>query len=561
MHTRDYLEIGIFLLVLTALTPILGKWMAGIYQKPTGAAFKCLGWLERACYCGAGVDAERGMGWKEYLAALLWFNFLGFLLLFVILLAQGIPLLNPQGIKGLGVWLAFNTAVSFVTNTNWQAYSGEAQLSYLSQMVGLGVQNFVSAGTGMAVAVALARGLAGREIKTVGNFWADMTRSVVYILLPLCLVFAVFLVSQGVVQGFGGYVEAKTLEGAAQMIPQGPAASQIAIKQLGTNGGGFFGVNSAHPFENPTPLSNFFQVLSILLIPSAFVIMYGHLVENRRQGWSLWWAMMGLLLIGLVVALWSEFHPALPGEVMMEGKEVRFGVANSVLWGVATTAASNGSVNAMHDSFSPLAGLVCLFNLKLGEIIFGGVGAGLYGMIMFVLLTVFLAGLMVGRTPEYLGKKIGAREIIWAVAAILIPNVCVLGGSALAVLLPAGTATLTNAGPHGLSEILYAFASASGNNGSAFGGLGADNPFYNTILAICMLLGRFGVIIPALAIAGAMGAKKTSVAGPGTFPTTGPLFVGLLIAVILIVGGLTYMPALSLGPIMDHLLWQSGRTF
>jgi K+-transporting ATPase ATPase A chain len=455
-----------------------------------------------------------------------------------------------------------NTAVSFVTNTNWQNYSGEAVMSYLTQMLGLTVQNFLSAATGMAVLVAMARGLARKSGHTLGNFWADLVRSTLYILVPLSVVFALVLVAQGVVQTFSPYVDAVSLEGHAQQIPLGPAASQIAIKQIGTNGGGFFGVNSAHPFENPTPLTNFLEMLFILLLPSALVDTYGRLVGSRRQGWVILAAMYLLFIAGLAFALWAEYQPGpLTGLVNMEGKETRFGVANSVLWATATTAASNGSVNCMHDSLSPLAGMVAMVNLMLGEVVFGGVGAGLYGMLMYVLLTVFMAGLMVGRSPEYLGKRVEKGEVIWAMVATLVPFVLLLLFSAIACVASFGLSSLNNSGPHGLSEILYAFSSMAGNNGSAFAGLTGNTDFYNLSGAFVMLVCRFVVIIPALAIAGSMAAKKITPPGAGTFPTDSLLFVLMLIGVVVIVSGLTHFPALTLGPIIEHLLMLQGRGF
>jgi K+-transporting ATPase ATPase A chain len=478
-------------------------------------------------------------------------------------LVQGTLPLNPQKLSNVPFALALNTAVSFVTNTNWQAYSGEAVMSYLTQMLGLTVQNFLSAATGIAVLLVLTRGLARRSAATVGNFWADVVRSTLYILLPLSFLLAVVLVSQGVVQTFAAYPQAVSLEGKAHEIPLGPAASQIAIKQLGTNGGGFFGVNSAHPFENPTLLSNFLQMLALLLIPAALTNTYGRLVGSQRQGWVIFAAMMLLFVAGLGGALWAEQqpNPALAGLPNLEGKETRFGIMNSVIWATATTAASNGAVNAMHDSFSPLGGLVAMFNLMLGEVVFGGVGAGLYGMLMCVVLTVFLAGLMVGRTPEYLGKRIEAREVTLAMIAVLAPCGVVLFLSALACLTPAALTSLNNAGPHGLSEILYAFASMANNNGSAFAGLNANTPFYNLLGALAMFVGRFVVILPVLAIAGSLATKKFSPPSPGTFPTDGGLFVLLLCGVVLIVAGLTFFPALTLGPLVEQLLMQQGRVF
>lgn len=563
MKPHDWLQLALFLAALVALTPLLGRFMARVFAGEPHILLRPLGWLERLIYRASGVDGAREMSWRGYTAALMGFNIAGCLLLLIIQMTQAWLPLNPAGQPNVPFDLAVNTAVSFMTNTNWQAYSGEATMSYFTQMAGLAVQNFTSAATGIAVALALTRGLARRTSATIGNFWADLTRSTLYVLLPLSLLFAVVLVQQGVVQTFAPYATATTLEGAEQVIPLGPVASQIAIKQLGTNGGGFLGVNAAHPFENPTPFSNFLTMLAIFVIPSALVNMYGRLVGNPRQGWSIWAAMIALFLIGLGTMCWAEFQPNPTTGLTsaMEGKETRFGVFNSVLFATTTTSASCGAVNAMHDSLSPLAGLVAMVNMMLGEVVFGGVGAGLYGMLMFVLLTVFIAGLMVGRTPEYLGKKIEAAEIKWAVVAVLTPCVCILVGTAVSLSTPVGTATLNNAGPHGLSEVLYAWTSAAANNGSAFAGIGVNNPFYNYGLAIAMFVGRFAVIVPVLAIAGSLAAKKTAPASSGTFPTTGATFTLLLIAVVVIVGALTFLPALTLGPIVEHLLMRGGRTF
>jgi K+-transporting ATPase ATPase A chain len=556
MELRDFAQLALYLLALVLATPVLGGFMAQVFQGRRTVLSPLLTPVESVIYRVSGVDEKHGMRWTEYCLSLLAFNAVGFVFLFLLQLAQRWLPLNPARLGNVPAPLAFNTAVSFMTNTNWQAYSGESTMSYLTQMLGLGVQNFVSAATGMAVMLALTRGLVARSADALGNFWADLTRSTLYVLLPLSLILAVVLVSQGVVQTFHPYAQATTLEGAQQIIPLGPAASQIAIKQLGTNGGGFFGVNSAHPFENPTPLSNFLEVLALLLIPAGLTYTYGTMVGNRRQGWVLFAAMMALFLAGLAVTWWAEVSGG-----SFEGKETRFGIFNSALWATATTCASNGAVNAMHDSFSPLGGMIPMFNMMLGEVIFGGVGAGMYGMLMFVILTVFIAGLMVGRTPEYLGKKIEAHEIRWAVVAVLLPCALTLLGSALAVVLPSGLASLNNKGPHGLSEILYAFSSAAGNNGSAFAGLNANTTFYNFALGIVMLVARFGVIIPALAIAGSLAPKRIAPVTAGTFSTDGATFGLLLIAVILIVGALTFFPVLSLGPIAEHLLMQAGRTF
>ncbi|MGE3728181.1 MAG: potassium-transporting ATPase subunit KdpA [Candidatus Sericytochromatia bacterium] len=563
MAFSDWLQVALFILLLLAAVPILGEYMAQVYQGQKTFLSPVLGPLEMGVYAVAGVNPSDSGDWKKYTQGLLWFNALGFLFLLGLLLLQAFLPLNPQKLAPMELGVAVNTAMSFMTNTNWQAYSGESTLSYLSQMLGLGVQNFVSAATGMAVMVVLARGLAGKQIKTLGNFWVDLTRSVVYILLPLSLLLALALVSQGVVQSFSAYPSATTLEGAQQVVPLGPAASQIAIKQLGTNGGGFFGINSAHPFENPTPVSNFLQMLAILLIPAALTWTYGRLVGSLRQGIVLLAAMGVLAGSSLGLSLWAEFgsNPASGNLPFLEGKETRFGIVNSVIWSVSTTLASNGSVNAMHDSFSPLAGGLALFNMMLGEVVFGGVGAGLYGILMFVILTVFIAGLMVGRSPEYLGKKIEGAQIRMAALAVILPSAVVLLFTALAVLLPVGLKVLNNAGPHGLSEILYAFTSMANNNGSAFGGLTVNTPFYTWLGALAMLIGRFGVILPVMAIAGQMAQKQAVPASGGTFPTDGGLFVILLVSVILIIGGLTFFPVLALGPLVEHGLMLQGKVF
>lgn len=563
MSALELLQIIVYFGVLIVCVPLLGGYMAKVFSGERTLLTPILRPVEGFMYRVSGVNPAEEQTWKQYTLALLAFNLLGFLVLFILQLTQGILPLNPAHLGSVEPFLAFNTATSFMTNTNWQAYGGETTMSYLTQMIGLNVQNFVSAATGVAVVIALTRGLARKSAATIGNFWTDLVRCVLYVFLPLCLVLALILISQGVVQNFNGYVEANTLSGDTQVIPQGPAASQIAIKQLGTNGGGFFNTNSTHPYENPTPLSNFLQMLSILLIPAALTYTYGVMVGNKRQGWVIFMAMLFLLLVGFAAMLVSEYstNPAYGVTGVMEGKETRFGIANSILWGAATTAASNGSVNAMHSSFSPLAGGIALLNIMLGEVIFGGVGAGLYGMLIFVILTVFIAGLMVGRTPEYLGKKIEAREIKLAIIAVLLPSACILLFSALASVTDAGLNSRANSGPHGLTEILYAFSSGAGNNGSAFAGLNANTPFYNMLIGLAMWVGRFGVILPALAIAGSMGGKRIAPPSPGTFPTDGPLFAGLLIAVILIVGALTFFPALSLGPVVEQFLMNARRTF
>lgn len=563
MNGFDWLQVVIYLGALLALTPVLGGWMARIYSGEKHLLQRPLGWLEKLFYRYADCDPQEEMDWRRYTAALLWFNVIGFVAVFLLQLLQAKLPFNPQAMPNVSWPLALNTAVSFVTNTDWQNYSGEAVLSYLTQMLGLTVQNFVSAATGMAVLIAMTRGLARKSGHTLGNFWADLVRSTLYILVPLSIIFAVVLVTQGVVQTFSPYANAISLEGHAHQIPLGPAASQIAIKQIGSNGGGFFGLNSAHPFENPTPLANFLEMLALLLLPSALVDTYGRMVGSRRQGWAILAAMYVLFIAALSFALWAEFqpNPLTPGLANMEGKETRLGVANSVLWATATTDASNGSVNAMHDSLSPLAGMVAMVNLMLGEVVFGGVGAGLYGMLMYVLLTVFMAGLMVGRSPEYLGKRVEKGEVIWAMVATLVPFILLLLFSAIACVSSVGLSSLNNAGPHGLSEILYAFASMAGNNGSAFGGLTGNTNFYNLSGAFVMLVSRFVVIIPALAIAGSMAPKKIAPPSAGTFPTDTALFVVMLIGVVVIVCGLTHFPALTLGPIIEHLLMQQGRVF
>lgn len=519
--------------------------------------------IERGIYKVSGVDPAQEMSWKAYAISLLAFNFMGGLLLLAMELTQQWLPLNPQHLPNVPLGLAANTATSFMTNTNWQAYSGEATMSYFTQMAGLAVHNFVSAATGVAVAAALARGVVRKQANSIGNFWADLTRSTLYLLLPLSIAIALILTQQGVVQTFQGYATATTVEGATQQIPLGPAASQIAIKQLGTNGGGFFGQNSTHPFENPTPLSNFIEVFVIFWLGSALVYMFGVMARDKRQGWAIWAAMFVLFAAGFAVVCWAELqpNPALGLTTSLEGKEVRFGQFNSALFATVTTDASCGAVNSMHDSLTPVSGLVLLTNMMLGEVVFGGVGAGFYGMLMFVLLTVFIAGLMVGRTPEYLGKKIEAREVTWAIIAVLAPGILILIGSALTMLYPAAMNSRNNAGPHGLTEVVYAFTSAAANNGSAFAGLNANTDWYNYALALNMFLGRFGIIIPVLSIAGSLAQKKTSAPSIGTFPTNGPVFTILLISVVLIVGALTFFPVLSLGPIIEHFLMQAGRTF
>jgi len=560
---NELIQVSLYLLVLIALTPLLGRYMAKVYMNEQHIMKPVMSWLESLVYRLGRIDRNGEMNWKTYTISLILFNFLGFIVVFLLMMLQRHLPLNPQHLPGTSWHLSLNTAVSFMTNTNWQSYSGETSLGYLVQLLGLTVQNFLSAATGMAVFVALMRGLTRKTTSDLGNFWVDLTRSIVYILLPLSIVLAILLTGQGVVQSFSPYVKATTLQGTEQVIPLGPAASQIAIKQLGTNGGGFFGANSAHPFENPTPFSNFLQVLAILLIPAALTFTYGRFAGSNRKGWTLFLVMFFLFSVALISSLYSEYshNAVLNISAGMEGKETRFGVANSVLWSVATTSASNGSVNAMHDSLSPISGMIAMFNIMLGEVIFGGVGAGLYGMIIFVILTVFISGLMVGRTPEFLGKKVEAHEVKMAIIAVLAPSLVILLFSAWACVSPAGLKGLNAAGPHGLSEILYAFSSAGGNNGSAFAGLGTNTAFYNVTLAIGMLIGRFGVIIPVMAIAGTMAGKKITPPSSGTFRTDTWIFGILLTGVILIVGGLTFFPALALGPLVEHFLMISGISF
>jgi len=561
--TYDFLQIIIFLGLLIGLTPVLGSYMYKVFTGEKHLMSAPLGWLERLTYKFVGVDAKEETNWKSYAFGMLLFNFIGFLFVFLLQLTQAYLPLNPTNLPNVSWHSAFNTAVSFMTNTNWQGYGGETTLSYLVQMLALTVQNFVSAATGIAVLLALTKGLSRKTTDKLGNFWVDLTRSTLYVLLPLSIVFAVFLVGQGVIQNFDTYQTAHTLQGAQQVIPMGPVASQEAIKQLGTNGGGFFNANSAHPFENPTPLSNLLEMLAILLIPAGLTFTYGKMVGSKRQGWTIFIVMLILLLSGLAISLYGEYsaNPILGHSALMEGKETRFGITNSVLWSTSTSAASNGSVNAMHDSLSPLAGMVAMINIMLGEIIFGGVGAGIYGMVVFIILTVFIAGLMVGRSPEYLGKKVEAFEVTMAIIANLATSFVILLFTAWASVSSLGLSSLNNAGPHGFSEMLYAFSSAAGNNGSAFAGLNANTVFYNLLLGFGMLIGRFGVIIPILAIAGNMAKKKITPVSTGTFQTDNWLFVALLIGVILIVGGLTYFPALSFGPIVEHLLMNNGITF
>jgi K+-transporting ATPase ATPase A chain len=577
MTTFDWLQIGLYLLVLLLLVKPLGAYMAHVFQAEHTFLTPVVGPVERLAYRILGMRADEEMDWKQYAVAMLLFTLVGIISLYALERLQSVLPLNPQNLGAVQPDLAFNTAISFNTNTNWQSYGGETTMSYLTQMLGLAVHNFLSAATGMAILVAMIRGFVRHSAKTIGNFWVDMTRSTLYILLPLSLILAIVLVSQGVVQTFSGAPQVSLLQPTQdasgqtvtqQVIAVGPAASQIAIKQLGTNGGGFFNVNSAHPFENPTPLSNFLEMLAILLIPAALCYTFGRMVGDTRKGWAILAAMTIIFVAMLSVVVWAEQsgNPSLVGLNVdqsasnlqlggnMEGKEVRFGVTNSALWATATTGASNGSVNAMHDSFTPLGGLVPMWLMQLGEVVYGGVGSGLYGMLAFVIIAVFVAGLMIGRTPEYLGKKIEAYEMKMASLMVLIPVLLVLFGTAIAVIAPAGKAAVFNSSAHGFSEVLYAFSSASNNNGSAFAGLGTNTLFYNIALGLAMFFARYWLAIPALAIAGSLVQKKKVPVTAGTLPTHTPLFVFLLIAVVIIVGALSFFPALSLGPIVEHLM-------
>lgn len=550
---------GLFVL----LTPVLGTYIATVFTGNASTANRAFGWLENLCYRIGGTDPKEEMSWIDYGKALLLFNFFGFITLFFLQLVQGYLPLNPQNLGATSWPLAFNTAMSFTTNTNWQSYGGENTLSYLTQMLGMTSHNFLSAATGMAALLTLTRGLIRKTVDTVGNFWVDLVRMVVYILLPLSIIMAIILVSQGVIQTFSPYVEVTTLENAKQTIPLGPVASQIAIKQLGTNGGGFFNANSAHPFENPTPISNILEMLALVLIPAATVYAYGIMIGSKKHAWLLFAAMLILWGSGLLISLYSEYlhDPVINAYPLLEGKETRLGIGNSLLWSTATTATANGSVNAMIASLSPLAGGIAMFNIMLGELVFGGIGVGLCSMIMFSILTVFLSGLMVGRTPEYLGKKIEKREMQWVVLAVLMPGLLILLGAGISCVVPEALSSLANQGPHGLSEILYAFTSCAGNNGSAFAGLNANTAYYNLSLGVVMMLARASIILPSLALAGLLAGKKTTPPSSGTFSTNSILFVILLIGVILIVGALTFFPALSLGPIVEHLLMLEGKSF
>jgi len=576
MTFNGWLQIALFCVVIVLLVKPFGSYMTRVFTGERTFLSPVLGPLERLFYWLSGVDERSDQNWLTYAVSMLLFSLAGFISLYALMRLQAVlPYFNPAGQPAVEEGLAFNTAMSFDTNTNWQSYVPETTMSYLVQMAGLTVHNFVSAATGIALAIALIRGFARRSAKGIGNFWVDLTRCTLYVLLPISIVVGLFFVWQGMPQNLGAYTEATTLEGAKQVIAQGPVASQEVIKMLGTNGGGFFNTNSAHPFENPNAITNFIQIVLIFSIGASLTNVFGRIVGDQRQGWAVF-AVMGILVLGgVVVAYWAEaagnpaFAPlgidtaasTLQAGGNMEGKEVRFGIANSALFATVTTDASCGAVNSMHDSFTPLGGLVPLFNIQLGEIIVGGVGAGLYGMLLFAILAVFIAGLMVGRTPEYLGKKIEAKEVKMAMLAILILPLSILGFSAIATVVAAGLAGPANAGPHGFSEILYAYTSATGNNGSAFAGISANTMFYNTTIGLAMFIGRFLMIVPMVAIAGSLAAKKIVPASAGTFPTHGPLFVGLVVGVILIVGGLTYFPALALGPLVEQVAMNAGTMF
>jgi K+-transporting ATPase ATPase A chain len=590
MTANGWLQIGFFLLVIFAITKPLGVFISQVFNREKTFLDLPLRPIERLIYQLTGVREDHEMRWTEYGIAMLLFSAVSMLLLYTIERMQHWLLFNPQKLANVAPDLAWNTAASFTTNTNWQAYTPETTMSYLTQMAGLAYHNFASAALGIALAIALIRGIARREAKTIGNFWVDLTRSLLWVLLPACIVVSLVLVSQGVVQNLKPYATIQLIDPQSaqaqgpdgksvtqnvsqQLIALGPVASQEAIKMFGTNGGGFFNANSAHPFENPTPFANFLQMVLIFAIPSGLTYTLGRVTGSQRHGWAVWGAMVALFLAGATVAYWAESHgnPQLAGVDQtasalhsggnMEGKEVRFGIANSALFATVTTDASCGAVNSMHDSFTPLGGMVPLLNIMLGEVIFGGVGSGLYGMLVFVILAVFIAGLMVGRTPEYLGKKIEAYDVKMAMLSILVSSLTILLFAAVAVVSKSGLAGISNPGPHGLSQILYAYTSATGNNGSAFGGINANTVWYNTTIGIATLIGRFFVVIPILAIAGNLASKKTSPASVGTFPVTGPLFTTLLVSTIVIVGALTFFPALSLGPILEHLLMLSGKAF
>jgi potassium-transporting ATPase potassium-binding subunit len=567
MTAIGWIQIILFCAIIVALVKPLGGYMTRVFNGERTFLSPVLRPVEAGIYWIGGVDERREQHWLTYAVAMLLFHVGAFAILYAVMRLQAVLPFNPAGQSAVAEDLSFNTAISFLTNTNWQNYGGESTMSYLTQMLGLTHQNFLSAATGIALAVALIRGFSRSSMRTVGNFWVDVTRSTLYVLLPICVVAALFLVWQGMPQTLGPYVEATTLEGAKQTIAVGPVASQVAIKMLGTNGGGFFNANAAHPFENPTALSNFVQIVLIFAIGAAMTNVFGRMVGNQKQGWAVFAAMGVLFLAGILVTYWAEAAGTTGLNALgltggnMEGKEVRFGIVASSLFAVVTTAASCGAVNAMHDSFTALGGMIPLINMQLGEIIVGGVGAGLYGMLLFVVLAIFVAGLMVGRTPEYVGKKIEAREVKMAMLAILVLPLMYLGWTAVAVVLPSAAASISNPGPHGFTEVLYAFTSATGNNGSAFGGLSGNTLFYNLTLACSMFVGRFFMIVPAMAMAGSLASKKSIPPSAGTLPTTGGLFVGLVVGVILIIGGLTFFPALALGPIVEHLAMTANTVF
>jgi K+-transporting ATPase ATPase A chain len=567
MTVIGWLQIILYCVIVVALVKPLGWYMTRVFSGERTFLSPVLRPVEAALYWVSGVDDRREQHWLTYTVSMLLFHVGGVLIIYALMRLQAVLPFNPAEQTAVAEDLSFNTAISFITNTNWQNYGGESTLSYLVQMLGLTHQNFLSAATGIVLAVALIRGFARASMRTIGNFWVDVTRCTLYILLPICIVYALFLVSQGMPQTLGAYVDATTLEGAKQTIAVGPVASQVAIKMLGTNGGGFFNANAAHPFENPTALSNFVQMISIFALGAALTNVFGRMVGNQRQGWAILAIMGVLFLAGVTVTYWAEANGTTALQALgltggnMEGKEVRFGIIASSLFAVITTDASCGAVNAMHDSFTALGGMIPLINIQLGEIIVGGVGSGLYGMLLFVVLSIFVAGLMVGRTPEYVGKKIEAREVKMAMLAILVLPLMYLGWTSVGVVLPQAVASMANAGPHGFTEVLYAYTSSTGNNGSAFAGLSGNTLFYNLTLASAMFVGRFFMIIPAMAIAGSLAAKKSVPASAGTFPTTGGLFVGLVIGVILIIGGLTFFPALALGPIVEHLAMTAGNLY
>lgn len=567
MTINGWIQILVFAGIIIALVKPLGGYLTRVLNGERTILSAIMGPLERGLYRVAGTNEKEEQHWTTYALAMLLFNLAGFTVLYLVQRLQGGLPFNPQGLGAIEPTSAFNTAVSFMTNTNWQGYGGETTMSYLTQMAGLTVQNFVSAATGIAIAVALIRGFSRASGKTVGNFWVDLTRITLYVLLPICFVGSLVLVWQGVPQNLNPYTIATTVEGAQQTIAQGPVASQMMIKHLGTNGGGFFNVNASHPFENPNAFTNLIHMVSIFAIGAALTNVFGRMVGSEKKGWAIFTAMGVLFLAGVAITYWAEAagNPFLHSLGLeggnMEGKETRFGIVTSALFAVVTTAASCGAVIAMHDSFMPLGGMIPIINMMLGEIIIGGVGAGFYGIILFVVVAIFVAGLMVGRTPEYLGKKIEAKEVKMAMLAVLCLPLSILGFTAIAVVLDTGVASMANAGPHGFSEVLYAYTSGTANNGSAFAGLSANTPWYNITIGLAMLMGRFMVIVPALAIAGSLAAKKTVPESSGTLPTTGPLFVGLLVGVILIVGGLTFFPALALGPIVEHFAMLAGQTF